>query len=147
MALGLNEVLTKQKIVGPRQDNERQSSQPSEFTGARTAIGKRLKPWESPEQVSPVDSSRQESIDCETFQVRAQRAVQRAHDVVSKNTLMIEEIHNRRQMDRGMGLNVPKQSPRPLEGLNHLHLELNEQDPVLRLWKRSFWERFSDILH
>ena len=82
MALGLNEVLTKQKIVGPRQDNERQSSQPSEFTGVRTVIGKRLKPWESPEQVSAVDSSRQESIDCESFQVRAPRAVQRAHDVV-----------------------------------------------------------------
>ncbi|HAZ14301.1 MAG: hypothetical protein A2X86_18930 [Bdellovibrionales bacterium GWA2_49_15] len=137
MALGLNEVLSKQKIVPPRRE-----PQHVEFTSKDSATGKRLKPWESAEAVSL-----NESLEVELNQTRAQSAVQRAREIVSKNTLMIDEIHRRRQMDRGMGLSIPQQGPRPFEGLNAVDLELNEQDPVLRLWKRSFWERFSDILH
>ncbi|MBI2520624.1 MAG: hypothetical protein HYV97_09405 [Bdellovibrio sp.] len=142
MALGLNDVLNKQSIASLRKD-----LQQAEFTSIKPSVSKRLKPWESPQSVSNTRTFEQEAIDLDRARTRAQHAVQKAREIISRNNLMIDEIHNRRQFDREMELSIPKQGPRSFEGLNHVDIELSEKDPVLKLWKRSFWERISDILH
>ncbi len=139
MALGLNEVLSKHRNIAPRK-----SAELYEFNEAGLHKSASLRPWESGDYE---ESDNGNLSPQELYRDRAQHAVEKAREIVSKNNLMIDEIHRRRKSEPGMEMAIPDRGPRPLEILNQLHSQMSAQDPVLRLWKRSFWERFSDILH